>query len=111
MGAEFVQNGAFIDYTPAADVASGDVIVIGDTVGVAVRPIAADELGSIAISGVFRMPKAAGSDEGLDAGILVYWDDGEDEVTDSASGNTVVGYTVAAAADEDDTVLVKLSRA
>ncbi|HID22323.1 MAG TPA: DUF2190 family protein, partial [Planctomycetaceae bacterium] len=55
--AVFVQDGAAIDYTPAAAVASGDVVVLRDLVGVVKRPLAAGELGAIAVEGVFDFAK------------------------------------------------------
>ena len=46
-----------IDYTPAAAVTGGDVVVLNGIVGVAVTDIAANELGSLAIEGIFQVPK------------------------------------------------------
>jgi len=39
--ATFIQDGKYIDHTPASAVQSGDVVVQGDLVGVVVRPRAA----------------------------------------------------------------------
>ena len=46
--ATFVQDGCAIDYTPGAAIAAGDVVVQGDLVGVAKRPIAANDLPALA---------------------------------------------------------------
>ena len=73
MTVKFVQNGHSVDYTPGADVASGDVVVQGDMVGVAKLDIKANTLGALAVSGVFDFPKAAG-DGGIAAGVRCYWD-------------------------------------
>jgi predicted RecA/RadA family phage recombinase len=43
----FVHDGEAIDYTPAADVAAGAVVVQGELVGVAKQPIAANKLGAL----------------------------------------------------------------
>lgn len=59
--ASYVQKGDVLDYTPAAAVAAGDVVVIGTLVGVAPRPIAANALGSLAVEGVFALPCATGA--------------------------------------------------
>ena len=37
--ATYVHAGSSVDYTPVAAVAAGDVVVLGDLVGVAKRPI------------------------------------------------------------------------
>lgn len=105
--AVFVHEGCSIDYTPAADVAAGDVIVQGDLVGVAKQPIKANQLGSLAISGVFDFAKATGA---ISVGALVYWDDTANVATTVATGNKLVGKAVRAAASADTTVRVKLSQ-
>lgn len=43
----FVHDGDAIDYTPGADVASGDVVVQGELVGVAKLDIKANKLGPL----------------------------------------------------------------
>jgi len=55
--ATYVQDGCALDYTPGAAIAAGDVVVQGDLVGVAKRPIAANELGAIEVEGVFDFAK------------------------------------------------------
>lgn len=59
--ASYVQKGDVLDYTPAAAVAAGDVVVIGSLVGVAPVAIAANAMGSLAVDGVFSMPCATGA--------------------------------------------------
>ena len=59
--ASYVQKGDVLDYTPAAAVAAGDVVVIGSLVGVAPVAIAANAMGSLSIDGVFSMPCATGA--------------------------------------------------
>jgi len=54
--ATFVHDGNTIDYTPATDVAAGDVVVQGELIGVAKVPIPADKLGALAVTGVFDLP-------------------------------------------------------
>ena len=61
MKAIYVQPGNAIDYTPTADVAAGDVVVLGTIIGVASYDIAANTLGALNVSGVFDMPKASGA--------------------------------------------------
>lgn len=94
-----------IDYTPEAAVAAGDCVVVGSLVGVAHVAIAADTLGSLAVTGgVYRFTKTAGSGTAFTAGQKVYWDADPGEITTTSSGNTAFGYTIAAASDDDTTV-------
>ncbi|MGC9455751.1 MAG: DUF2190 family protein [Phycisphaerae bacterium] len=110
--ASFVHNGSSIDYTPGSDVSAGDVVVQGDLVGITKTPIAANALGSLAVVGVFDLPKATGSGEAIAAGVKVYWDvaDGVAKTDDESGANKLLGKTVAAAGDDDETVRVRLSQ-
>jgi predicted RecA/RadA family phage recombinase len=108
--ATFIQDGDSLDYTPGADVAAGAVVVQGDLVGVAKRPIPANTLGSLAVSGVFDFPKASGASTAIGAGVNVYWNAGTQVATTTASGNKLLGKTVRAAADGDTLVRVRLSQ-
>jgi len=108
--ATFVHDGNTIDYTPATDVAAGDVVVQGELIGVAKVPIPADKLGALAVTGVFDLPKATGTGEAIGAGANVYWDEANQQATTTATGNKLIGKTVAAAGDDDTTVRVRLSQ-
>lgn len=106
--AVFVQEGAAIDYTPGADVAAGDVIVQGDLVGVARFDIKSGILGALAVTGVFDFAKA--TNVAYTVGTILYWDDTNNIVTATATGNKQVGKVVRAAATTDPTVRVRLSQ-
>src|SRR5262245_52245661 len=108
--AVFIHDGRAVDYTPAADVAAGDVVVQGDLVGVAKQPIAANTLGALAVVGVFDFQKATGAGTALTAGTTVYWNDTTNVATATAAGNKQLGKVVKAAADGDATVRVRLSQ-
>lgn len=108
--AMFVQEGNAIDYTPAADVAVGDVVVVGDLVCVAKQAILANRLGSLATTGVFDLPKATGAGTAITAGTKLYWDAVNKQATATAGSNKQAGYAVKAAADADTTVRVMLSQ-
>jgi len=115
MTARFIHDGNSIDYTPAsggADVASGDVVVQGDLIGIAKFDIAAGVLGALAVTGVFDVAKATGASEAIGAGVKVYWDEAEAVAkTDAEAGaNKYLGKTTAAAGDNDATVRVRLEQ-
>jgi predicted RecA/RadA family phage recombinase len=106
----FVHDGGAIDYTPSADVASGDVVVQGDLVGVARMPLAANRPGSLAVAGIFDFPKAIGTGSGIAAGTKVYWNATTKVATATADGATFLGKTTKVAADADTTVRVRMSQ-
>jgi predicted RecA/RadA family phage recombinase len=106
--AVFVSDGKYIDHTPAGALASGDVVVQGDLVGVVERPLAAGELGALAVDGVFDFAKNTGV--AYTAGTILYWDDAANVVTTTAAGNKQIGKVARAAASADTTVRVRLSQ-
>ena len=112
MTATYIHEGNAIDYTPAADVVAGDVIVQGELLGVAKLDIKAGTLGALAVVGVFDFPKATGASTAIAEGLDVYWDESAGEATtDSASGaNKRIGRTIAASGDNDTTVRVRMSQ-
>ena len=112
--ATFVHDGNSVDYTPSSAVAAGDVVVQENLIGIARTPIAANALGSLAVAGIFDIAKAQ---EAIASGIAVYWDaDGDPYggtagsgcLTATATGNTLAGWTIAAAAETDSTARVRL---
>jgi predicted RecA/RadA family phage recombinase len=106
--AVYVQDDESVDYTPTADVAAGDVVVQTDLIGIATKPIKANQLGALAVEGVFDFAKATSGGSALAAGTSVYWDDTANVVTITATGNKLIGKVVRAAADADATVRVRL---
>jgi predicted RecA/RadA family phage recombinase len=106
--ASFVHNGAALDYTPGSAVSAGDVVVVGDIVGIAPRDIAASELGAIQVAGVFEFPKASATV--VAAGAKVYWSAGSGLAT-VTNTDKFCGHAVAAAGNGATVVRVLLDRA
>jgi predicted RecA/RadA family phage recombinase len=106
--AKYVQDDETIDYTPSADVAAGAVVVQGDLIGVAKRPITANTLGALAVEGTYDFPKATTTGSGIAVGTSVYWDAANSVATATASTNKLLGKVTMAAADADTTVRVRL---
>ncbi len=104
----FAHEGAAIDYIPETDVAAGDVVVQGDLVGVARLDMKAGGLGVLAVTGVFDFAKETGI--AYTVGTILYWDDTDNVVTTTTSGNKLIGKVVRAAATTDPTVRVRLSQ-
>lgn len=106
MIARYIQRGESIDYVPGADVAAGDLVIVNDLVGVARLDIPAGTLGSVAVGGVYEMPKGAAA---IDFGKKAYWDTTNKVVTATATGNTLIGKAVSDAAASDGFVRVLLN--
>ena len=104
--ASYVQKGDVLDYTPAAAVAAGDVVVIGSLVGVAPVAIAANAMGSLAVDGVFSMPCATGATGAQGSAINWYATSG---VADATTG-VAAGKLAKARAAADTSVHVILNK-
>jgi predicted RecA/RadA family phage recombinase len=98
-------EGEKIDYTPTTGVAAGEAVVVGSMVGVASRPIAANELGMLNVEGVFSIEKPTGSGTAIAQGAKVYLYNSQ--AVTGATG-TVMGFAAKAAATTDNTVDVLL---
>lgn len=117
MQAKFVQEGKSIDYTPVSAVVAGAVVLFGTIPCVATRPIAAGELGAVAIEGVFDIVK---DNSNIALGDAIYWDADADPVggdagtggaSRTATGNNLMGVALAAAGADATTVRVRLTAA
>jgi predicted RecA/RadA family phage recombinase len=106
--AQYIQDGAEIDYTPAADTPAGTVVQQGNLIGVTKKFIDENQLGAIAVEGVFAFPKSTAAGSGMAVGITVYWDPVNNVATATAGTNVMIGKVVGAAADADTTVQVRL---
>lgn len=107
--ATLVADGSSIPHTPSGAVAAGDVVVVGDIVGVAPVAIAANTLGTLAVSGIHIFPKATGGGTGIAAGAVVYWNTSTSKAQTTASTFKRIGKTVAISADGDTTCKVLIS--
>ena len=112
MATNYIQAGEVIDYTAGADISSGDVVVVGNLVGVAITDIADGEVGAVGISGVWELPKVSAAVIG--AGETVNYDVSAGEFDDNAAtpatGDLTGGcVAVEAAGNGDTTVKVKIN--
>lgn len=106
--ARLIAKGDSIDYTPAGAVAAGQVVVVGEVVGVAPRAIAAGELGSLRMTGIHEMAKIGAT--AIGAGVPVYWDDAANVVTPTAGSLKLIGVCAQAALSADTVVRVIVGR-
>ena len=112
MIATHVQKGEAVDFVPAADVEAGDVVAIGELVGVSQKKVTAGETGSLTVTGVFDLSKATGAGSAIAEGSKVFWDAGAQVATtaDGGGANKYLGKTVLPAGDDDTGVRVRLSQ-
>ena len=104
----FQQIGDTIGVTaPTGGVVSGQGLLVGALFGVAAVDAAEAAKFSLALTGCYRLPKATGN--GLTEGQKAYWDDTAKNITGTASGNTLVGHAIEAAASGATEAVVRLS--
>lgn len=107
MIAKYWQRGEALDYTAAdAAVANGQVVSLGNRIGVAGDDIPEGETGTLHVMGVFEMEKD--TTVSVTMGAPLYYDEGEQKITTEAGGNVPAGYAVADAEASDATVLVNI---
>lgn len=109
MANNYVQPAGTISYTNAGSaIQSGDPVIIGTTVGVALVDIGEGETGSVAIEGAFELAKANAK---IDQGTAVNLTSAKNVTSAAAGANGVTGFGIAItdAAAGDATVVVKLT--
>ncbi len=105
----YVQPGKSLQTTaPTGGVTAGTGYLIGTRFGIAQGDAAVGETFEHVTEGVFDLPKAA---QAMAEGVSLYWDDTAQNITTTASGNTLVGHQAAlgTVASGDATVAIRLS--
>lgn len=106
MKAKFIHDGLSIDITAGENgIAAGDIVIIGDLIGVAKTDIAAGAVGAIATEGVYSVKKAASVTFTRGAKVYYNVEAGNATVTET---DRLIGIATAAAAADDETVNVKI---
>lgn len=105
MAQNLIQDGDVMPVVLSGTVASGDGILVGDTVGVALNSGVSGDTIQVAICGVYELPKASGA---VSQGVKLYWDSSAKNVTTTVSSNKQIGIAFSGAASGDTTVQVKL---
>lgn len=106
MLATFVHDGAYLDHIPAADLPVGAVVVLTDAIGIAVRAIPAGSLGSLAMEGVFDLPRTPGAL--IPQGKRLFWDPAAQIATADGVFAGVVPLGIAAAPSLDTAAVVRV---
>lgn len=98
----FVETGKSLTVTMDANVASGDIAIIGTLIGVSAATYTSGQKGVINRDGVFNLAKDASV---FAEGAVVYWNDTTKRATSTAGGNTEVGIAVNGGALTGDTTV------
>lgn len=100
MSTNYVSEGDVIQYTAGSDISAGDVVVVGNILGVALVNIATGATGSVAIRGRFTVPKVSAAV--IAQGESLVWDVSagafDDNAATPATGDVSGPPAVAAAA-------------
>ena len=104
MAKTYIQPGHTLTIPSPGAIAPGDVVVVGEIIGVAAGAAALGEPADVHVVGVWSLPKVAGDD--MSVGEAIFWDSAAGLATVTATGNTRLGVAVAAGAA---TVAVRLS--
>lgn len=83
----YIQEGKIINYMATEDVAYGEIIEVGNCIGVAGEFIRSGQTGGVRMAGVYEMPTAA---ETIEFGDKLYWDKNNGVVTKTAGSLTCV---------------------
>lgn len=114
MTTSYIQKGDVIDYTAGSAISSGDLIVMGNIVGVALADIANGAVGPVAIEGVFVVPKVSAAvfavGEKLILDVSATPDAFDDSSATPATGDiTGAAVAVVAGSNGETTCTVKLT--
>lgn len=105
----WIQPGENLTIPAPADTKGGDGVLFGAIFGVAQGDTKANDPLVLVRRGVFTLPKTAA--QAWTAGAKVYWNDTDKVVTTTATGNTLVGAAVDAAANPSPEGVVLLDGA
>lgn len=107
MTTKYVMSGDVIDYVAGSAVTSGQVLLIGVRIGVALAAIAAGATGAVRVLGIFTIAKL--STDVVAVGAALYWDNTNFRMTTTSAGNTLAGYATAAAGNGVTTVEISIN--
>lgn len=103
----YIQDDDCIDYTPNSDLVAGDVVDLGNFVGITNHDIPNGTLGSLRLEGVYDVVKTTDT---IAIGDKIYWVVSSQFATKTSAGSdAVMGYAVLPAASGDATVRVRLT--
>lgn len=110
MATNYVGEGKVLDYVAGATIAVNEVLIVGDTVGIALKAAVSGDVIPMAIEGIFTVAKTAGT--AWVQGDAIDWDESATEfhkgVTPATGDVVSAGIASAAAASAATTGTLKL---
>lgn len=105
-----ISNGDKLNYTCAAAVTAGSLVIVGDTPGVALTAGTTGDLIAVAVEGVFTLPKKAAASTNWAQGGQVYYvtTGGVNKLTGAAAAGKQIGTGWEAAVTGATTGTIKL---
>lgn len=107
MTTKYVMSGEVVDYVAGSAISSGQVVLMGVRIGVALAAIASGASGAVRVKGIFTIAKL--STDVVAQGALLYWDNTNFRLTLTSAGNTLAGYATKAAGNGVTTVEINLN--
>lgn len=107
MTTKYIMSGEVIDYVAGSAISSGQILLIGLRIGVALTSIANGATGAAQVKGIFTIAKL--STDVVAQGELLYWDNTNSRLTTTSAGNTLAGYATKAAGNGVTTVEINLN--
>ena len=107
MAKNLIQDGNTVRFVAAKKIKSGDVVVIGDLVAIALSNVEAKEEGIGATTGVFNVPAKQADD--IKQGAVLYWSDTEGATTTNGGSNKRLGIAWQPSGTQSATVDVKIN--
>lgn len=101
-----ILSGETITITAGGTITSGQAVLVGSVLGVAVESAVSGESVAVQLEGVFTLP-ILGTDTPA-VGAKLYWDAGNSRLTTTVGSNTEAGIAFAAKATGITTVRIKL---
>jgi predicted RecA/RadA family phage recombinase len=107
---DFVQDGLSVDHSPSAALASGDIVILGDLIGVVPTPVGANALAGVQLAGVFDVAKSGSAGPVFAVGDEVFYDlvNAVAKRT-GGSGCVPIGTCIATAGASDTKVRTRLN--
>ena len=102
-----VQEGKTLSHTAAGNIASGDVVVFAERIGIAAQDISTGKTGSVDMEGVFELTSDTGT--AYAQGDKLFWDASPGNLTKTAAGNTPAGEAAEAKLSASATAKVRLT--
>jgi predicted RecA/RadA family phage recombinase len=109
MAKNFHKPGEVMTVTAAANVVSGQLVVIGQMFGVATYSANTGEKVELRTGGVWKFDKTNAASQSVAEGANVYWDATNLKTTVSATSNTRIGVAAYAVTNTDTSIYVRLN--